>query len=422
MMIRVVLAAFALAQSVRGACVCPSNTNKYSQTYQIATPFDPDDDWNDCTPPDNQCVYTIGTGSDFQGVGHFTALKFQDPEGVLTVVLQDDIYNITITVDDYQAQNATLGSYLPKASVLTVYMFWSKSVTTASALFYGYPVNVTGPSPTTVATAMPTPVTLSGGSPSPAGLLGVDLAIVLDTSVTNSSYFKTMQAVITNAAANLAIYNDDTVPYGARLVLQTMAQTNRPNNFGDPWHIDFDYFGAQTGTQESSTRNNVQRTYAIFTQGAFSDADKIGDLIDTLKVADVHMVVFHFGSGYPNAQLQAFMAKPNFDYVQYKADSPDSFLKDYLVRSDATKFFGCSAGQAEAKTIPAEATGLTYSWPPNYDTATSRYCNNQDFKLSLTAEDGMKAICIVISAYELETEKDYVRFWDASGSLRASLT
>ncbi|CAJ0565487.1 unnamed protein product, partial [Mesorhabditis spiculigera] len=116
------------------------------------------------------------------------------------------------------------------------------------------------------------------------------------------------------------------------------------------------------------------------------------------------------------------MAKPNFDYVQYKADSPDSFLQGYLVRSDATKYFGCSAGQAEAKTIPADATELTYSWPPNYDTPTARYCNNQDFKLSLTAEDGMKAICIVISDYELETEKDYVRFWDASGSLRASLT
>ncbi|CAJ0565486.1 unnamed protein product, partial [Mesorhabditis spiculigera] len=136
-------------------------------------------------------------------------------------------------------------------------MFWSKSVTTASALFYGYPVNVTGPSPTTVPTAMPTPVTLSGGSPSPAGLLGVDLAIVLDTSVTNSSYFKTMQAVITNAAANLAIYNDDTVPYGARLVLQTMAQTNRPNNFGDPWHIDFEYFEAQVGVLRPSSSQSV---------------------------------------------------------------------------------------------------------------------------------------------------------------------
>ncbi|CAJ0588000.1 unnamed protein product, partial [Mesorhabditis spiculigera] len=452
MIIRVVAAVLALVLSVHGACVCPSNINKYSQTYQIATPFDPDQGYADCVPDAMYCTYTIQTGNGSVGLGNFGVQSFVDPSRVLAVTLQDGSFNnFTLTVDNFKQMNATLNVYPPITATTTVHMTWTAKVTTASATIYGYPKVVSQPVVTTTATPMPTPVTVSG-APSPAKLLGLDLAIVLDTYSVDPLVFTTMKNVITSAVSKLTVFTDYAVPYGVRLVLQTMAQTNRPNNFGDPWHIDFDYFVEQiavfrpsgtqsvwqgplsagldddnaffkTGVLESSSRDNVQRTYAIFTQGAPSDIDKIGDFIAKLKDVDVHMVVFDFGSS-PDSKLQQFTTTyKNFDYIAYNPDSPDDFFQKYLLTNDASKNFGCSNanGGSENKVIPADGS-LSYQWPPLYTPGTARYCNNQASTLLLQAA-GKKAICITITEpYELEPEKDYVRFFDGSGNLRASLT
>ncbi|CAJ0570599.1 unnamed protein product, partial [Mesorhabditis spiculigera] len=231
-----------------------------------------------------------------------------------------------------------------------------------------------------------------------------------------------------------------------------MTQTNRPNNFGDPWNMDIKYFNDQIGvfrptasqsvwegplaaalrdnnaffgntSVNSKTRANVQRTYAIFTQGPPTDIDgAVKDLFAMLQDADVHLVIYDFGSGADSAKFKQYVGViPNVDYVLFNSDEPDSFFQKYLLSSDANSNFGCSDGLTQTLQIDP-SNPLTYSWPPAYDVKKTRYCNNQNSKLTLQAA-GKAAICIsIVDDYELETDKDFVKFVDGQGNLRVSLT
>ncbi|CAJ0570595.1 unnamed protein product, partial [Mesorhabditis spiculigera] len=202
MIIRVAAAVLALATTVYGACNCPTSSNRSSGTYQIQTPFDPDNGYMDCVPAAMQCNYTIGTGDPARGIGHFGVIEFTDPDGVLTISLQDPGYKtFTLDVNNYAGQNSSLNAYQPATATTTVTMVWSKNATTVHAVIYGYPLPISQPVVTTAATAMPTPVTVSDG-PSPAGLLGVDLAIVVDLASKNTDTFNNMITFIKSAVGS----------------------------------------------------------------------------------------------------------------------------------------------------------------------------------------------------------------------------
>lgn len=464
MILRSCIALFALVASVFAACDCPKDQTNIP-VYSPTNARDPVT-YTSCYPDGGECTYFANSNNESVSIGGIQFNAFFSPSDNTTMSVSIFDGNVTtpfITIYPGNQLDPDISNKLnnfvssgPIVKVRFSFTDGTKQVSDGQVSFFMYPKPRPAPPPSTMSTTPgPTFPTVSGANQ--PGLVGADIAFAFGSAGNDSATFDLMRSVISTTVSYLDVVTDYNSTTGVRLGFLAPSMTDKPNTFGDQWQIDATLFntylqaapmlnqiekskwvpalaaflqGGYFDTKyEHRPRNFTQRIFAWFIYtDPYEDYTVLKPYLLQLQTYDVHMVVVDMRKS-PSKNLTDIVNSkeiPNLSYWIYDGEI-SSFLYEFILSSDADPTFGCN--QDQNTPYPLTATPQSFSWPILYgrtidnNGAGARYCNNQYSTLRISSDQKETgAICVVIDAYELETEKDYLRFYDVDSNEVASFT
>ncbi|CAJ0584273.1 unnamed protein product, partial [Mesorhabditis spiculigera] len=431
----------ALASAVASKCVCSRNYTSTVPSFVINGAYD-DETFENCSP--QKCLIVINQNNPARGVGGFVINEFVQAGSRFTVTIRDgDNPQFALTRANYHFFTDALAAFVSRTSSVTIELAYNGDLNVSFNMYAFWRDLEPTRTPVTGAT-YPPPLARAGN-------LGVDLGIVIDLAGDDEEAFTAMKNTIKMTISELSVHQDPKKVYGARLSLQYLsANGTGANNMFEPWSasvsdvmsaLDQMPTGSPTANYTSalstflnlngsfstnssygaSSRKNVQLIYAIFTQHEPDDIAGLSKLISDQRNPDVH-VVFHWFRATPSVDFRALSAYyPNVAYLPYDPANPFNLYNNYILTGDTDPRFGCGGGRSETLLLNGRIS--SYYWPPLFRGTSANYCNNQASTLTIIDyPESTKTIYINVAQYELEMEKDYIRFFDSEGTEQGSVT